>query len=129
MKLAFTVNSAEFSPTLVRRFGRCPYFLIFDTETRARRSLPNPSAEARGGAGTQAAQFLAEQGVGAVVSGDFGPNALTTLDAAGIELFSAQEEQVETLIEDFLAERLKHVTRNTDQQHQHGRHSHGGHGR
>ena len=113
MKLAFTVSSAGDHPSLERRFGRCPYFLIVDTETRDRECLPNPSTVTRGGAGTQAAQFLAARDVDAVVSGEFGPNAFATLDAAGIRMYTAQGGQVDALVEDFLAERLARVMTNT----------------
>jgi predicted Fe-Mo cluster-binding NifX family protein len=115
MKLAITVGEQGNNPNLERRFGRCEYFLIVDTETNERAILSNPSTSARGGAGTQAAQFLAENDVEAVISGNFGPNAFTALDAAGIHMFSAQMEQVEKLIEEFKADRLTRVTSNTSQ--------------
>ncbi|HUS84991.1 MAG TPA: NifB/NifX family molybdenum-iron cluster-binding protein [Anaerolineales bacterium] len=126
MKLAITVNTPQFEASLERRFGRCAYFLIVDAETRAWESLPNPAADARGGAGTQAAQFLASQGVDAVVSGDFGPNAFTALDAAGIRMYSAQKGLAETLVDDFLAENLKRVTGSTGPQRHGGQRSQGG---
>lgn len=126
MKLAVTVGTPQIEASLERRFGRCAFFLIVDTETRAWESFPNPAAEARGGAGTQAAQFLANQGVEAVVSGDFGPNAFTALDAAGIRMYTAQEGLAETLVDDFLAENLKKVTGSTGPQRHGGRGSLGG---
>jgi len=126
MKLAITGGTPQFETPLERRFGRCAYFIIVDTETRAWEAFPNPAAEARGGAGTQAAQFLANQGVEAVVSGDFGPNAFTALDAANIQMYSAQEGQADTLVDDFLAERLVRVTGSTGPAHHGGGRSQGG---
>ena len=126
MKLAITVNTPQFEASLERRFGRCAYFLIVDAETRAWESLPNPAADARGGAGTQAAQFLASQGVDAVVSGDFGPNAFTALEAADIRMYSAKEGQAGTLVDDLLAERLERVTASTGPQRHGGQRSQGG---
>ena len=126
MKLAITGGTPQFETQLERRFGRCAYFIIVDTETRAWESFPNPAVEARGGAGTQAAQFLANQGVEAVISGDFGPNAFTALDAASIQMVSAQEGQAKTLVDDFLAERLVRVTGSTGPAHHGGGRSQGG---
>lgn len=126
MKLAITVGKPQFEADLERRFGRCAYFIIVDTETRAWQSFPNPAVEARGGAGTQAAQFLANQGVEAVVSGDFGPNAFTALDAAGIRMYSAQKGQAETLVDDFLGKRLESVSGSTGPQRHGGQRGQGG---
>ena len=61
MKLAITGGTPQIKTQLERRFGRCAYFIIVDTETRAWEAFPNPAADARGGAGTQAAQFLANR--------------------------------------------------------------------
>ncbi len=126
MKLAITGGTPQFETKFERRFGRCAYFIVVDTETRAWEAFPNPAAEARGGAGTQAAQFLANQGVEAVVSGHFGPNAFTALDAASIQMYSAQDGQAETLVDDFLAERLVRVTGSTGPAHHGGGRSQGG---
>ena len=121
MKLAITVDTPQFNSPLERRFGRCAYFLMVDTETRAWESLPNPAAEASGGAGPLAAQFLADQGVEAVLSGDYGPKAFTALDSAGIQMYSVQEGQAEALLDDFLSGNLERVIESTGEQR------HGGH--
>jgi len=126
MKLAITGGTPQIETQLERRFGRCAYFIIVDTETRAWETFPNPAVDARGGAGTQAAQFLANQGVEAVISGDFGPNAFTALDAASILMYSAQEGQADTLVDDFLAECLVRVTGSTGPAHHGGGRSQGG---
>jgi len=126
MKLAITGGTPQIETKFERRFGRCAYFIVVDTETRAWEAFPNPAAEARGGAGTQAAQFLANQGVEAVISGNFGPNAFTALDAASIHMYSAQDGQAETLVDDFMAERLVRVTGSTGPAHHGGGRSQGG---
>ena len=45
--------------------------------------------QAAGGAGVQASQFVAAQGVQVVISGAYGPNAFDTLEAAGIAAYLA----------------------------------------
>jgi predicted Fe-Mo cluster-binding NifX family protein len=113
MKVAISVNHPRIEAPLERRFGRCNYFLIIDTKTRAWESLLNPAVEAMGGAGTQAAQFLADHGIEAIVSGDFGPKARAALHAAGIRMFSSQGGRADALLEDFLADRLTQVSSHT----------------
>ncbi len=87
MKIIITAASpsldAEFDP----RFGRGAYFLIIDTETLDWEAFPNVGVNASGGAGTQAAQFVAEKMCEAVISGDFGPNASEALNAVGISMY------------------------------------------
>ena len=107
MKLAFTVNTQDDNPNLERRFGRCKYFLIVDTETQSRSLLSNPGLDSAHGAGTQAAQYLVEENVGAVIGGDFGPNAYSVLEAAGVQMYAAGDAKVDSLIADFHTGKLQ----------------------
>ena len=110
MKLAFTLKTRADNSSLERRFGRCPYFLIVDTDSGKRGIMENPALQSQHGAGTQAAQFLVEEGVEAVISGDFGPNAYSVLDAAGVRMYSATEKPVENLLSDFQDGNLRRAT-------------------
>jgi len=67
------------------RFGRCPYFVIVDTDTMQFEAVPNTSQYAASGAGIQAAQTIASKGAKAVLTGNIGPNAYQALSAAGIQ--------------------------------------------
>lgn len=122
MKVAITAGEPLFEAELELRFGRCAYFLIVDTETQDWKPMKNPATEAMGGAGPQAAQFLADHEVEAVISGEFGPNAYTSLEAAGILMYSSQVDQISTLFKKFLADQLKHISEPTGPQ-RHGGHS------
>jgi predicted Fe-Mo cluster-binding NifX family protein len=64
---------------------------------------------ASGGAGVQAARFVAERGAQAVVSGNFGPNAFATLNAAGVKIFVARRGTVQEVVEQFKAGELEAV--------------------
>jgi len=68
------------------RFGRAAYFLIVDPKTLNFKALANPNALAGQGAGIQSAQLVAAQRVGAVVTGQVGPNAARILETAGIRI-------------------------------------------
>lgn len=121
MKVAITVSEKGDNPYLKRRFGRCAYFLITDAETQERTFLDNPSASARGGAGTQAAQFLVERDVEAVISGDFGPNAYFVMESAGVQMFKADERQVDMVLADFRAGKLQRAMPHAGRGRGHGR--------
>lgn len=121
MKIAISVNQPESSAPLERRFGRCRYFLLVDPTTRTWEAEANPAAEASGGAGTQAAQFLSKRGVKTVLSGDFGPNAFTALHAANIDMYSAKGGVADILLEKFLTGGLKKVSKSTSRQRHGGK--------
>jgi predicted Fe-Mo cluster-binding NifX family protein len=87
MKIALTTVSPEIESDVDPRFGRCAYMLVVDTDTLQWQSYPNPAASAPGGAGIRSAQFVSDQEVEAVLSGDFGPNAHTALENAGIPMY------------------------------------------
>ena len=107
MKLAITSSDGKMNSPFSARFGRCDYFLIIDTETRDWEAKPNPAASARGGAGPQAVQFLANNGVESVISGRFGPNAYSALQAGGMSALIAEEGTPEELVDQYLAGNLK----------------------
>ena len=78
--------NAPFSPA----FGRAPYFVIVEVNgenVSEVKSIPNPGANAPRSAGIMAAQTLINEGVSAVISGSFGPNAYSVLSQAGIGMF------------------------------------------
>jgi predicted Fe-Mo cluster-binding NifX family protein len=121
MKLAISADGPQLEAQLDARYGRCAYFIFVDTETHAWEASPNPAIDARGGAGTQAAQFIANQGAQAVISGHFGPNAFEALDAAGIKMYAAAAGRIESVVEEFSSGQLKKVTVPGASGHQGGR--------
>ena len=121
MKVAITADEPLFEAQLEPRFGRCAIFVIVDSETREWKPIQNPAAEAMGGAGTQAAQFLADQGVEAVISGDFGPNAYIVLDAANIRMYKSEVNQISSLFEKYLTDQLEQVSEPTRPEGRRGR--------
>ncbi|HEY44472.1 MAG TPA: dinitrogenase iron-molybdenum cofactor biosynthesis protein [Anaerolineae bacterium] len=125
MKVAITAGEPNFEAKLEPRFGRCAYFLIVETETQDWKPMQNPAADAMGGAGPQAAQFLADQGVEAVISGEFGPNAYTALEAAGIRMFRTRVENISSLFEKFLTDQLEPISGPTSPQRHGGRRARG----
>jgi predicted Fe-Mo cluster-binding NifX family protein len=85
MLIAISSEGKDLDSKVDPRFGRAKYFIIYDTETENFSVLDNvQNIQAAQGAGIQAAQHVAEQKVSLVISGNLGPKAYTTLNAAGI---------------------------------------------
>jgi predicted Fe-Mo cluster-binding NifX family protein len=83
------------------RFGRCQYFLFVDPETMALEALENPNIGASGGAGIQSAQLVANKGVDTLITGQVGPNAFTTFQAAGIKILTGGSGKVREVLEKY----------------------------
>lgn len=89
MKIAVSSTAPGAEAQVSPIFGRCNCFVVVDTETQAVASLANPALGASGGAGIQSAQYIVQQGVQAVISGNVGPNAMLVLNAAGVDVYAA----------------------------------------
>lgn len=101
MKIAVSSSGKTLDSALDPRFGRCPWFLVVDPADMRYEVFDNQSAARSGGAGIQAAQFLADKDVSAVITGHVGPNAVQTLSAAGIEIFAQQQGTIRETVEKY----------------------------
>jgi predicted Fe-Mo cluster-binding NifX family protein len=117
MKVAVSSNGDNLDARLDPRFGRCPFFLVVNPEDMSFEAFNNESATQGGGAGIQTAQFLASQGVEAVITGNCGPNAVQTLSAAGVDLFAGQEGTVKEVVERFKKGNLRPTSEATVDNH------------
>jgi predicted Fe-Mo cluster-binding NifX family protein len=117
MKIAVSSNGETLDAQLDPRFGRCQYFLVVNSDDMNFEACNNESAVQGGGAGIQAAQFLASLGVEAVITGNCGPNAVQTLSAAGIELFVGQTGTVKEVVEKFKKGKLSPTSEPTVDSH------------
>ncbi len=85
MKIAVTAHGEGPDARFDERFGRCDYFVIYDTASGDFRSVKNTAAAAPNGAGGLAAALVRKEGVSKVFAGEVGPKAAEALRAAGIE--------------------------------------------
>lgn len=107
MKIAVSSQGETLDAPSSPVFGRCPTYLVVDTETMQYEALPNPAMDQGGGAGIQAAQFVVTQGAEAVLSGNLGPNAFDVLQAAGVPGYLVPEGTVRKAIEAYKAGQLR----------------------
>jgi predicted Fe-Mo cluster-binding NifX family protein len=110
MKIVLTTLSPNLDSEVDSRFGRAANLLVVDTDTLEWKAHTNPGASASGGAGIQAAQFVADQHAQAAISGDFGPHAFVALQAAGIAMYIYGDcYDAQQAIECFKADQLQQV--------------------
>jgi len=106
MKIAIPID--ENKETVCVSFGRAPYFLIHDTETKTSKIKMNPAAEAEGGAGLKAAQFVVDVGADELITVRCGQNAADVFKAAGVKIYKTlstyADENLKALFEGKLDE-------------------------
>ena len=106
MNIAVTATGPSMDAKVDPRFGRCPCFLIVETDTLKSEAFENPNVMLGGGAGIQSAQLMAERGIKHVLTGNCGPNAYQTLSAAGIGVIIGCSGKISDVIAQFKAGQL-----------------------
>lgn len=107
MKIVITSNGTDLESPISSIFGRCPVFLFLKDDADEIEAVENPAADAHGGAGIQAAQFVVDQGVEAVITGRVGPKAMDVLKAADIPIYIFHGDTPRRALEAFRAGKLK----------------------
>ena len=110
MKVAVTSQGNEPSNEIDLRFGRAKWLIVFDTETGDFQAHDNGlNLNAAQGAGIQTGRNVAELDVEAVITGNVGPNAFKTLNAAGVKVFLAEKQTARQAVDSYKAGELKEV--------------------
>lgn len=99
MKLAIPVNDDH--NTLCVSFARAPEFMMIDTQSGARICIKNPAADADGGAGIQAAQFLLDQEAEALLTPRCGENAGQVLAAGDVTIYKTTSTDIDAELAKF----------------------------
>ena len=108
MKLIFASIGMDLEAELDQRFGRCLYFVCYDTDNKEVNSVSNSqNLNAAQGAGIQAATTVAELGADYVFCGHCGPKAFRVFQAANIKVICGIEGKLNDLIKEFEAGNLK----------------------
>jgi predicted Fe-Mo cluster-binding NifX family protein len=121
MKIAIPVDKKTLESTVCASFGRTPYFLIYDTETKESVFIDNSAAASTGGAGIKAAQTIVDNKANALLTPRCGQNAADVIKSADIEIFKTKSASVKDNIAAFIDGKLPLL----DEIHA-GFHGHGG---
>ena len=103
MKIAVTAKGPTLEDHVDPRFGRCAYFVVIETDDMTATPVENKNSSVGGGAGIQSAQLMAENDVKVVLTGNCGPNAYQTLEAADIQVIVGVTGTVREAVEQFKA--------------------------
>jgi len=93
MKVAITSKGNNLDSKLDERFGRCSYFVIYDTETKGMEFLPNPNKDMQEGAGPASVEIVASRNVSKIISGEFGIKIKPILDRLQIQMIVLKEPE------------------------------------
>lgn len=115
MKICITAAGAALNSMVDFRFGRCQYLLFIDSETgKILEAAPNDNLASIQGAGVAVAQKVASSKVGAVITGNIGPNAFRALNMAGIKVYlGGSDLSVAQILEKYQKGELKEVQEST----------------
>lgn len=94
MKIAMPVDDKNIETSVCQSFGRTPYFLIYDTESKKSAFVDNSAAASHGGAGIKAAQAIVDNKVSALITPRCGENAAAVIKAADIKIYKTIDASV-----------------------------------
>ena len=121
MKIAIPVDEKSLDSNVCVSFGRTPYFLIYDVDTKESVFLDNSAAASTGGAGIKAEQTIVDNKANVLLTPRCGENAAEVLKSADIEIFKTTSASVKDNIDAFIDGKLSLL----DEIHA-GFHGHGG---
>ena len=108
MKIAVPSTGSTLEAPVDDRFGRAHYFCIVTLEDQSItgcESVDNSdNIDAAHGAGSGAAELVAESGADTLLAPYVGPSAFAGLDAANIAVYPLKGETVKDAVETFLKE-------------------------
>ncbi len=121
MKIAMPVNEKDMKTEICISFGRAPYFLFYNTETKEGTFVDNSAAASAGGAGIKAAQIIVDNEADVLLTPRCGENAANVLKSADINLYKTEGTSVNENMDAFISGKLSLL----DEIHE-GFHGHGG---
>lgn len=101
MKIAISADGNHLDATVNPRFGRCPFFLIVETDDMGCEALANANADVSSGAGIQAASTVVDKGARVVITGSCGPKAMQVFAEAGIPVILNQHGRIRDVVAQF----------------------------
>jgi predicted Fe-Mo cluster-binding NifX family protein len=120
MKIVIPVDDKTMDTNVCISFGRTPYFLIYDTESKESTFLDNEAASSQGGAGILAAQSIVDKGADALLTPRCGQNAADVINAANIKIYKTIGDSLKDNLYAFNKGELKLLSEIHSGFHNHG---------
>ena len=110
MIIAVTAQGRDLKGDVDPRFGRAKHFLFVDSETMSFEVVENQqNLSLPQGAGIQAAQHVVNHEPEVVLTGNCGPKAFKTLQAAGIKVVVGVSGKIEDALQAYLRGDFEHA--------------------
>lgn len=107
MKIAVSSTGKQLKDKMDDRFGRCTYFVIYDSETNDIKFVENEGHKTGAGAGIAAAQQILDEDINVIITGYLGPNAFDVFEGSDIEAYKCSEGTVKEAIELYKNKKLE----------------------
>ena len=107
MIIAIPVKENNNKTQINNTFGRSPYFLFYNSQTKEESYLKNPGETSQGGAGIKTAQLIIDQGSEVLLTPRCGEKAYNALMEANVKIYETKTEDVFKNINDFLEDKLQ----------------------
>lgn len=91
MKLFLTAAGKSMGEKIDPSFGRCNYFLIYETEDDSHDYIENPFQDEQSNVSAMVAQAAIDYGCSTVIALNPGPRAFQILKEKGVEIYKAEE--------------------------------------
>jgi len=106
MKIAIPVDENNIDTNVCISFGRAPYFMIYDNESKEIEFIINTAADSQGGAGIKAAQIIADTKSEILLTPRCGMNAVEVLEGSKIKLYKTISHKAFENIKEFTEGKL-----------------------
>jgi len=120
MKIAIPVDDKKIDTSVCISFGRTPYFMFYNTETKEAEYFDNGANSAQGGAGIKAAQAIVDADCKALLTIRCGENAAEVLNGNDIRIYKTQYQSAMENLEAFEKGELKELSEIHAGFHNHG---------
>lgn len=109
MKIVVSSTGKSLEDLLDKRFGRCEYFQVYNTETKEVKVINNEGQNASGGAGIAAANQIVDENVEIVITGNLGPNAFEIISENNIKAYKCESLSISEVLKKYESNELEEI--------------------
>ncbi|MDY0102410.1 MAG: NifB/NifX family molybdenum-iron cluster-binding protein [Lentimicrobium sp.] len=95
MKVAIATKGNTLESRLDSNFGRCAWFVVYDTDSKAMEFIPNPNKDMEEGAGSASVELLSSRKVTKIIANEFGMKIKPLLDSIKIQMIVIKDAKTQ----------------------------------